>query len=241
MAVMVVLLLNISNPGAGGALLGLIPLAVIGIAGIAVLFLFIPFAFRTSPPSGSGTEILDDLERPIRLSGSGGSAFPKVQADLERERIFSLEDKFDRRGGSNPDGGIDIVVHSGTERFAVQCKFWKAYEVGVRQVREFLGALQDAQLSEGVIVSIKGFTDPARELAARHKIEFIGKSNLLGMLKDVRYTPHIREINAIMDIDDKHCPKCERQMLLRTSSKDGSKFWGCSGFPRCRFTLKIAQ
>jgi restriction system protein len=188
--------------------------------------------------------------------------FRKIQPDFERERTISLEQRLEqidwfqfekvvamlysargcnveRRGGANPDGGIDLVVRSGTEQFAVQCKFWKAYEVGVRQVRELIGALQDARISEGVIVSIKGFTDSARELAARHNIELIGKSKLLGMLNDARFTPHIREINAIMDSNDKRCPRCERQMVQRTSSKDGSRFWGCSGYPRCRYTMNV--
>jgi hypothetical protein len=262
---MLLLLLFINDPKAGRALFSLIPLAVIGFAALVVLFLLIRFAFRsgTSMPSGSGVRnVIDDLERRIPFSESGKAVFPKVQADREREPILSLEEKLDRldwfqfekliallysargcnverRGGANPDGGIDLIVDSGTERFAVQCKFWKAYEVGVRQVREFLGALQDAGIPEGVIVSIKGFTAPARELAARHKIELIGKSSLLGMLKDASFTPHIREINAIMDSDDKRCPKCERQMLLRTSSKDGSKFWGCSAYPRCRFKMNL--
>lgn len=60
----------------------------------------------------------------------------------------------------------------------------------------------------------------------------------LAMLQEARYTPHMRELNAIMDSEEKRCPKCERQMVKRTSKKDGNKFWGCLGFPRCRQTLR---
>jgi HJR/Mrr/RecB family endonuclease len=253
------------NPSTGRRLFEVIPGAILTIVVVGAA-LSLGFTLVSRAQSGAAADDLSDLAD--RLSSPSPiltpSQYPKVQADLERERILSLEEKLDRldwfqfekvvamlysargcnverRGGANPDGGIDIVVRSGAAAFAVQCKFWKAYEVGVRQVREFLGALQDAHIPEGVIVSIKGFTDPARELAARHKIELIGKSNLLGMLKDARFTPHIRELNAIMDTDEKRCPKCERQMVLRTSRKDGNKFWGCSGFPQCRSILKTAQ
>lgn len=37
------------------------------------------------------------------------------------------------------------------------------------------------------------------------------------------------------------CPKCKNQMILRTTKKGnniGNQFWGCSRFPKCRFTMK---
>ena len=38
------------------------------------------------------------------------------------------------------------------------------------------------------------------------------------------------------------CPKCEREMVLRTSksaANQGEKFWGCSNYPQCRGILKF--
>ena len=46
-----------------------------------------------------------------------------------------------RRGGANPDGGIDLVTEKSGTRTAVQCKHWKNRDVGVKTIREFLGAL----------------------------------------------------------------------------------------------------
>ncbi|MEA3186839.1 MAG: restriction system protein [Chthoniobacter sp.] len=37
-------------------------------------------------------------------------------------------------------------------------------------------------------------------------------------------------------LDTPHCPVCNRPMKLRTAKKDGSQFWGCSAFPKCRGT-----
>ncbi len=36
------------------------------------------------------------------------------------------------------NGGIDLVLRKGHERFLVQCKQWKAYKVGVQVVRELV-------------------------------------------------------------------------------------------------------
>lgn len=38
---------------------------------------------------------------------------------------------------------------------------------------------------------------------------------------------------------DKVCPRCRKKLILRTAKKGvnaGKQFWGCSGFPKCRYT-----
>lgn len=261
------LCLYLMDPTNGRAFFKFGPSLVLTIAVVGgAIYLALALVSRTSTQTAPVDEDLCDLAGRLR-SPSPASAppvFPKVEADFQRERVLSLEEKLDRidwfqfekvvamlyssrgcqverRGGANPDGGIDIVVDSGEERFAIQCKFWKTSEVGVRQVRELIGALQDARIPTGVIVSIKGFTDQAKELAARHNIQLIDKSALIQMLNEARFSPHVRELNAVLDSKDKYCPRCERAMTLRTSSKDCSKFWGCSGYPRCRFTMKVRE
>ena len=40
------------------------------------------------------------------------------------------------------------------------------------------------------------------------------------------------------------CPKCGRPMakrIARKKSSPGQPFWGCSGFPACRFTMDCGQ
>lgn len=43
----------------------------------------------------------------------------------------------------------------------------------------------------------------------------------------------------------KLCPKCERDLVLRTASKGpgaGKQFWGCSGYTfGCRFTMPLSN
>jgi hypothetical protein len=38
-------------------------------------------------------------------------------------------------------------------------------------VREFLGALTDAQIKQGILITLCGYTHEARQLAAKHGIE----------------------------------------------------------------------
>ena len=63
--------------------------------------------------------------------------FEQLVAMVYRKQGYAV----DRRGGANPDGGIDLVIEKDGMRTAVQCKHWKTWDVGVKAVREFLGAL----------------------------------------------------------------------------------------------------
>lgn len=161
--------------------------------------------------------------------------FEKVVCLIHRNLGYSVS----RRGGANPDGDIDLVIEKEGQRSAVQCKHWKAWNVGVKQVREFLGALTHAQIKQGVFVTLGAYTDEARKLARSHGIEMLTGAELARMLESVaaRFDP---ELLALLDDTRKVCPKCESEMLLRTAAKGlgaGKQFWGCSTYPRCRFTM----
>lgn len=64
-------------------------------------------------------------------------------------------------------------------------------------------------------------------------------------ISDSRITPsfatnqeHISSLKQRLEKDDsRKCPKCSSEMTLRivkSGEKAGSKFWGCTQFPRCR-------
>lgn len=163
--------------------------------------------------------------------------FEKVVACVYRKLGYSVE----RRGGANPDGGIDLVVSKDGETKAVQCKQWKSWNVGVKAVREFLGALTDAGIQRGIFITLRGYTGEAKQLADKRGIEIVNETDLASMLSaaDAQLDP---EVLAILQDTRKFCPKCEREMVLRTASKGpgaGQQFWGCSAYPRCRFTMPI--
>lgn len=55
---------------------------------------------------------------------------------------------------------------------------------------------------------------------------------------------HVRNLKKRGDPPSgRACPKCGNQMVIRTvkkGEKAGSRFWGCSGFPKCRTTQTIS-
>ena len=194
-----------------------------------------PSGVRPTPPRqpSSISELIEGLR------SIDWFQFEKIVALAYRKRGFSVA----RRGGANPDGGIDLVLSKDGERFAVQCKHWKTRDVGVKALREFLGGLTDAGIERGIFITLSGYTDDARSLAAKHRIEIVNEIGLAAMIErtDARFD---REALALLCDKRKFCPKCENEMIMRTAQKGpgaGSKFWGCSKYPRCRFTMPAPQ
>jgi hypothetical protein len=175
-----------------------------------------------SPPSsGTTAELLDQLR------SIDWFQFEKIVALLYQKLGYSVT----RRGGANPDGGIDLVIEMDGSRSAVQCKQWRTWNVGVKPVREFLGALTDAGVKRGIFITLGGYTGDARALAEKHGIEIVNETGLARMLEltDARFDPVALEI---LRDQRKFCPKCESEMVLRTAKKGllaGGQFLGMLG------------
>ena len=73
--------------------------------------------------------------------------------------------------GGAGDGGIDGIIsldHLGLERVYVQAKRWQTENhVSGRELREFMGALQENHANKGVFMTTSSFNAAAREAASR--------------------------------------------------------------------------
>ncbi len=56
------------------------------------------------------------------------------------------------------------------------------------------------------------------------------------------HVAHVRQQKAPASSDAQapSCPRCRESMILRTSTRDGSRFWGCRRYPACRGIRKVA-
>ena len=160
--------------------------------------------------------------------------FEKLIELIYRQRGYSVQ----RLGGANPDGGVDLIIESTNEKFVVQCKHWRKWSVGVRQIREFLGTLTDAKIPNGIFITLNGYSGDAKQLADKHCIQILNEADVIRMLEESGQV-YSQEITALLSDSRKYCPKCERKMVLRTARLTGNQFWGCSNYPRCKFVLNL--
>lgn len=50
---------------------------------------------------------------------------------------------------------------------------------------------------------------------------------------------HVQDLKTRHDTSNGRCPKCGKALVVRTAKRGknaGSDFWGCTGYPKCKFT-----
>lgn len=157
------------------------------------------------------------------------------------------------------DGGIDLVVSRGHERVFVQCKHWKAWQVGAPTIRELFGVVVANGATGGVVVTSGTFSQEARLFAEQVGIILLDGPVVLQLVAAGRITtspapsaasppsPGVPSgpPPAVASAPERvlgtaavpACPICLSPMVLRRARRGrhaGSRFWGCSRFPGCR-------
>jgi len=162
--------------------------------------------------------------------------FESLVAEGFRRRGFTVTEK----GGAAPDGGVDLILARGNERFLVQCKQWRAQQVPVTIVRELYGVMAAQQAAGGYVVTSGRFTQDALAFAKGRNIELIDGGTLpalFGQHRDARGpTPMTNAASASTPT----CPRCHEPMVARVAARGaraGSEFWGCRRYPQCKATL----
>lgn len=159
-------------------------------------------------------------------------------------------------GGGGADGGVDLVLTragtSGSEKFFVQCKQWRALKVGVDVVRELYGVMAASGATGGFVVTSGRFTDDALSFASGRNVTLVNGPQLVSMIRQAKKhagRPSARPASAdaaqtsrTSALQAATCPSCSKPMVMRTAKRGvnvGSKFWGCTGYPDCRRTRPL--
>ncbi len=176
-----------------------------------------------------------------------------VIRDIEWKRFEDLCQKFYETSGIRsestalgPDGGMDILLYqddTGKPTAIVQCTAWGDCLVGVRPVRELLGAMTHEKIGKAFFLSSGHFADEAKVVASSNRITLINGEMLLMMLKRLPEAARnsLLEFATEGDYKTPTCPNCGIKMK-RLSGKSGRPdFWACHNYPRCDQKFRIGQ
>lgn len=159
-------------------------------------------------------------------------------------------------GGARPDGGVDVLLQKGSDRYLVQCRHWRALRVGVQPVRELYGVMAAGRVAGGFVVISGEFTDEAWRFSEGRELQLIdGKALLRGIRAQAEAASAPAARPVLMPAAPPRtaepvvrtlpvCPLCSAEMVLRQVRKgimSGKRFWGCSRFAetRCQGTRKV--
>lgn len=162
--------------------------------------------------------------------------------DLVGETYRRLGYDVVRRGGNQPDGGVDLELRRAGEKVLVQCKHWKSWQVGVKPVRELWGVAASEGAARAIFVTTGAYTDAARSFAADKALELVDGRALAGLIDAAGRKPVAQPQLAAEEQTAPACPRCGRPMtrrIARHGQNSGQPFWGCSDYPRCRGILPV--
>ena len=119
-------------------------------------------------------------DAPDALSGLSWREFEMLVGEAFRVQGYSVAET-----GRGADGGVDVVLRKDGEKYYVQCKHWRASQVGVPIVRELYGAMAAHGATGGFVVTSGRFTKPAIDFARGLNLTLIDGPQLHAMIQQV--------------------------------------------------------
>ena len=159
------------------------------------------------------------------------------------EEIFKQDGYVIKPEQRNPESGDYLWLHSRLDLQQavriVQCRNWTGEPMGIAAVREFLGAMVDAGLKSGALMSCGAFTAEAEALARRHGIMLVSGPDLLALVgkRPEALQRELLNVATEGDYGRPTCRRCGLKMVAGAAADDGMTHWVCEGFPRCQGTL----
>ena len=226
---------------AGLATAGQYIVPLVGLVGAAMSF------FRRKQRAALVTDVAQ-AQSANALDGMSWQEFEMLVGEAYRLQGYRVTEN----GGGGADGGVDLALTKGSEKFLVQCKQWKAYKVGVDVVRELYGVMAAKGATGGFVVTSGRFTDDAKAFAEGRNVQLVDGPKLFAMIKQAKLSltataqqpaskPTMAQSKAAIE---PICPQCGSGMVKRTARKGsnaGGEFWGCSKFPTCKGVRQSGQ
>ena len=86
------------------------------------------------------------------------------------------------------DGGVNMLLAKGEDRFLVQCEDWQAESIEAGAVQELAKLMAVQGAAGGFVVTCGDPTKEAAALARERKIQFVNGPKLLAMIDKARTT-----------------------------------------------------
>jgi restriction system protein len=179
----------------------------------------------------TGTRLFDDAvdDTPGVVKAMEWRNFELLICGALRQEGYRVEE----RGGSGPNGEIDLIATKARQRLLIQCKHWKTSQVGVSVIRELHGVVAARRADGGIVVTGGGFTKEARDFARGCRIRLIGGDSLQQIIA-AQMNPRTQLLPQASAAP--RCPKCGAGMVdyvARQGKFAGKHFWACSLYPKC--------
>ncbi|MBK7731174.1 MAG: restriction endonuclease [Gammaproteobacteria bacterium] len=208
--------------------------------GIAPMATFVALIFLVPAPisafnSWRKRQLVDKQTGIQSIRSLGWKQFEELVAEAYRRKGYTVIEN----PGRGADGGVDIRLQKDGQLHLVQCKQWQSQKVGVNVVREMFGLMTAESAVSANVICSGIFTQEAKSFAEGKAIDLVDGPQLDALIGQVRRAPREAATPMRPKPAATLCPRCGSRLVLRTAKKGanaGGQFYGCSAFPKCRYT-----
>lgn len=194
----------------------------------AVVFVYLPWRKKRAKEVALRKSGIDEIDS---LSGEDFEAFLSL--------CFSEHGYKVQMTPKSGDFGADLILSKGGIDTVVQAKRWRQ-TVGIEAVQQVVAAKQYYKARNAMVITNSRYTAAAVRLARANNVTLWSREDLVLQFAAVDGASLIQKaplvVSAPVDStsNDLGCPRCGKDILARSGRL--GKFYGCSGYPACRYT-----
>lgn len=179
-----------------------------------------------------------------KLLESGIDIIDNMSGKMFEEMLLEHFRKLGFKGtttATTADYGADLILTKNNVKYVVQAKRWKQ-NVGIEAVQQIVAAIKHYNADKGIVITNSYFTKNAENLALSNQVELWDRDKLINILSQARGKELAEEVAQAKNLEnsvEEICPRCGNKLVVRNGKR--GRFYGCSSFPKCRFTKSYTE
>ncbi|MCB2182401.1 MAG: restriction endonuclease [Desulfobulbaceae bacterium] len=177
-------------------------------------------------------QYIQNIRLPSFLKKIDPLDFEKLACDLHSRMGYTVE--------STPytgDSGADGILKKNGDITILQAKRVQG-SVGEPILRDLYGTMHSFKAQYGVVVTTGKVSRQAREWVKNKPIRLIELDELSSLIRQYYPEDEVVPANFVTPANQSNlCPKC--YLPLRKRRGPYGKFYGCTGYPKCKYTRKF--
>ncbi|MFS0788835.1 restriction endonuclease [Shouchella sp. 1P09AA] len=134
------------------------------------------------------------------------------------------------------DYGADLIL-KGRNKIVIQAKrYGMKNRVGISAVQEIYAARAYYKAHEAWVVTNSIYSPSARALAKACGVKLLDRAALQAFIVKVNPDLTASQVYHHVEPEERICPACGSDLVVRSNREGSRKFFGCTSFPQCRHT-----
>lgn len=141
--------------------------------------------------------------------------------------------------GRSHDYGADVIL-KGKNKIVIQAKRYNfKNRVGIEAIQQVYASKAYYKAQEAWVITNSYYTPSAKNLAKACGVRLLDRVALQEFINKVNPEVTAAAVYHQVEPEERQCPQCGNELVVRSGRDRSRKFFGCSTFPHCRHTEQL--